>query len=181
MELRDVVVDEEQDGTERDIEPLESPHTFADTRPFLDSKHRSDIVIAPVTPSAPSSFHYARYLAAAVMAHLLWGIYPGLARYLQVTALIPTFSLISASNFCVEMALLAGLSARNVCKDGPQPVILVELMRTIKQHRLMRILPIVVVVRSITNVYAAKFTLSVYVQMVTLLTPFALLILNKLV
>lgn len=126
----------------------------------------------PVAPTlaATSPFDAARswpWLLVALGAHTGWGIYPVLGRYLQTVSGLPSLSL-----------LVVGYS----------PLALIFLVYTLPRHgraiaqtRALWIFALVVVARSITNILASRFTPALYVQLVTLMTPFIVAFLSTLV
>ncbi len=98
------------------------------------------------------------WLLAALIAHTGWGAYPVLARYLQTVSGLPSMSLLAVTNGTALLLLL--LLLRN------------RLDFSFFRLRILWLFALVVVCRSITNVLAARFTLAVYVQLITLMTPF---------
>lgn len=106
------------------------------------------------------------WMLVSLGAHTAWGVYPVLGRYLQTVSHIPS------------MALLV---------VGYLPMVFVLALYVIPRHgwslfaaRGMWLFALVVVVRSITNILATRYTLAIYVQMITLLTPFLVALLNAL-
>ncbi len=93
-----------------------------------------------------------------------WGAYPVLARYLQTISHLPSLSLLGVANL-FAMSIMLGIT------------LIRSNLRTFR-HPILWILAIVVVSRSITNVLAARFTLAIYVQLITLLTPFIVALLS---
>ncbi len=107
------------------------------------------------------------WVAAALGAHVGWGAYPVLARYLQTRSHLPSMSLLALGNSLVMVLMLVLAFPRLDKRVFLQPVLWVFAL--------------VVVSRSITNMLAARFTLAIYVQLITLLTPFVVALLNRLV
>jgi len=108
-------------------------------------------------PAAKSTTQWV-WLGAALAAHTGWGAYPVLARYLQTVSGLPSMSLLAVTNGTVLILLLLFLRSR--------------LDFSYFRLRVLWLFALVVVLRSITNVLAARFTLAVYVQLITLMTPF---------
>lgn len=97
------------------------------------------------------------WMAAALLAHTSWGAYPVLARYLQTVSAIPSMALLALGNL-IALAVFAPFILRRI--DG----------RFLRSRALWGF-TLVVVVRAITNVLSARYTLAIYVQLVTLMTP----------
>ncbi len=93
-----------------------------------------------------------------------WGAYPVLARYLQTVSHLPSLSLLGVANL-LPLSIMLGITAFR------------SHLRTFR-YPILWILAIVVASRSITNVLAARFTLAIYVQLITLLTPFIVALLS---
>lgn len=104
------------------------------------------------------------WVAAALTAHTSWGLYPVLARYLQTVSDLPSMTLLAFGNLIPWLVLL--MLFRH------------KLTRQLFQTRLLWILALVIVVRAITNMLAARFTLSIYVQLITQGTPFLVILLG---
>ena len=98
------------------------------------------------------------WITVSLGAHMAWGIYPVLARYLQTVSDVPSLSILSAGNL-VALILVGGfLLRRSEWSMFRQPITWVFML--------------FVVIRAITNILSARYTLSIYVQLVTQLTPF---------
>lgn len=104
------------------------------------------------------------FMLAALGAHMGWGAYPVFARYLQTVSRLPTLSLLGVANLLAMGIMLV--------------VTLPRVDRKAFRHPLLWIMALVVVSRSITNILAARFTLAIYVQLITLLTPFIVALLS---
>ncbi|GAB4560836.1 MAG: EamA family transporter [Anaerolineae bacterium] len=104
------------------------------------------------------------WTAIGLGAHTLWGIYPVLARYLQTVSRLPTLSLITFGNSVVLLLLLATTLRRVDRRVFLQPI--------------LWLFAGVVVCRAISNLFAARFTLAIYVQLITLMTPFLVTLLS---
>ena len=123
--------------------------------------------IAVPTTSGPSTTAAASmmpWLLVALLAHTGWGIYPVLARYMQTQSHVPSLALLAAA----YLPLALGFLVYTLPRQG----------RLISQSRPLWIFAGVVVLRSITNVLAARYTLAIYVQLMTLMTPFLIALLS---
>jgi len=96
-------------------------------------------------------------IGIALLAHTGWGAYPVLARYLQTMSDLPGMALLGLGNL---IALLVYL-----------PFIWRRIDGRILRSALIWGFALVVVLRSITNLLAARFTLAIYIQTITLMTP----------
>lgn len=105
------------------------------------------------------------WVTAALIAHTGWGIYPVLGRYMQTVSGLPTLSILVVGGFPMLLLMLFYVIPRNGW----------GLFRS----RQLWLLGLVVVFRSITNLLAARFTLSIYVQLITLMTPFIVIIFSR--
>lgn len=106
------------------------------------------------------------WLGLALVAHTGWGAYPVLARYLQTQAGLPSMSLLAVS--MTSVSLLLALTTR------PRWGMLLR-------QRLLPAFLLAVLTRAVTNLLAARFTAAVYVQLVTLATPWVVAFFNALV
>jgi len=105
------------------------------------------------------------WVLAALIAHTGWGIYPVLGRYMQTVSGLPSMSIL----------VIGGI-----------PMLILMFVYVIPRHglqvfrsKLIWLLALVVVIRSITNLLSARFTLAIYVQLITLMTPFIVVIFNR--
>jgi drug/metabolite transporter (DMT)-like permease len=105
------------------------------------------------------------WVMIAFGAHTGWGAYPVLARYLQTVSNLPSFSLIAAGSLTV-LIVSGGL-------------ILPRIGLSIFRSRILWIFAIIVFTRAVTNMLAARFTLAIYVQLITLMTPFLIALLSS--
>jgi drug/metabolite transporter (DMT)-like permease len=105
------------------------------------------------------------WILAALGAHTGWGAYPVLARYLQTVSHLPSMSLLTLGYLCV-LPLLA-------------VVVLPRMDRRFLRLRLLWLFAAIVVLRAITNLLASRYTLAIYVQLVTLMTPFVVALLSR--
>ena len=104
------------------------------------------------------------WVAAALAAHTAWGAYPVLARYLQTISLLPSMSLLTVGTIVAFFGLV--LLTR--------PRVEISFFRS----RLAWAFMIVLAIRVISNLLAARFTLAIYVQLITLMTPFLVTLLS---
>lgn len=106
-----------------------------------------------------------RWLAAALLAHTLWGAHPVLSRYLQTVSGLPSMSLLFIA-YVVPLILIVTLYRR-------------KLRFTLFASPVLWAFALIVAVRAITNMLAARYTLSIYVQLVTQATPFLVVLLGR--
>jgi len=107
------------------------------------------------------------WLLVALGAHTGWGIYPVLGRYLQTVSELPSLSVLVVGYTPLALIFLFHALPRHG--------------RTIARSRGLWIFALIVVARSITNILAARYTLAIYVQLITLMTPFIVAFLSTLV
>jgi drug/metabolite transporter (DMT)-like permease len=98
------------------------------------------------------------WLLVALGAHTFWGIYPVLGRYLQTVSHIPSMSLLVVGY--APMAIIMFV------------FILPRYGLNMFRARALWAFALIVVLRSITNLLASRYTLAIYVQLITLMTPF---------
>ena len=98
------------------------------------------------------------WLAIGVMAHIGWGSYPVFSRYLQTVTGLPGLSLLAMGNLTVLVIVSVTLLPKMDRRPFRQPAIWA--------------FGAVVVLRGVTNLFAARYTLAVYVQLVNQMTPF---------
>lgn len=103
-------------------------------------------------------------MAVALLAHTGWGAYPVLARYLQTVSILPSMALLALGNL-IALFLYAPFALRHV--DG-----------RVLRSWVLWIFALAVVLRAITNFLAARFTLAIYVQLITLMTPLLVALLS---
>lgn len=106
------------------------------------------------------------WMLVALVSHTSWGAYPVLARYLQTVSGLPSMSLLVVGMGCSLGLMLAWRALRR----RPLP----------RFSRFLVVIAVVVAARSITNLLAARYTLAIYVQLITLMTPFVVTLLNRL-
>lgn len=104
------------------------------------------------------------WVSAALGAHMMWGMYPVLGRYLQTVGQLPTFSILALGNLIVLLIVGRYLLKHTDMSVFKQPILWV--------------FGAIVVVRAITNIASTRFTLSIYVQLITQATPFIVIFLS---
>ncbi len=104
------------------------------------------------------------YLGIALLAHTSWGIYPVLARYLQTVSGLPSMSLLTLANIA-PLVIMTAIYRR-------------QLNRTLLTSPTIWLFALIVVGRAVTNVLAARYTLSIYAQLITQSTPFLVILLG---
>jgi drug/metabolite transporter (DMT)-like permease len=125
--------------------------------------NRTSSSSSPTLAADPSSSRWL-WIGAALAAHTGWGAYPVLARYLQTISDLPSLSILALGNFiCL---LIAG------------PFMLPRIGTYLLRSRIIWLFALVVVIRAVTNMLAARFTLAIYVQLITLMTPFVVALLS---
>jgi drug/metabolite transporter (DMT)-like permease len=100
----------------------------------------------------------------ALLAHTGWGAYPVLARYLQTVSVLPSMALLGLGNLFALLIFAPFVWRRVDARFLRSPVIWGFAL--------------VVVLRAITNLLAARFTLAIYVQLITLMTPLLVALLS---
>jgi len=104
------------------------------------------------------------WFGVALLAHTGWGAYPVLARYLQTISGLPSMAILGLGNL-IALAIYAPLAWRAVDRGSLRsPVVWAFAL--------------VVVLRAITNLLAARFTHAIYVQLITLMTPLLVALLS---
>ena len=104
------------------------------------------------------------WVAATLIAQTGWGAYPVLARYLQTVSDLPSMSLVAMGNL-LALLLLSFLILPNL--NG----------RALRSPALW-LFVLIVVGRGLSNFLAPRFTLSIYVQLITQMTPFIVAVLS---
>lgn len=104
------------------------------------------------------------WVAATLIAQTGWGAYPVLARYLQTVSDLPSMSLVALGNL-LALGLLSFL-------------ILPKLNGRALRSPALWLFVLIVVGRGLTNFLAPRFTLSIYVQLITQMTPFVVALLS---
>lgn len=106
------------------------------------------------------------WVGAALLAQTGWGIYPVLGRYMQTVSGLPGLSILVVGGMPMVTVMLL--------------YVLPRYGRQIIRARILWMLALVVVIRSVTNILAMRYTLAVYVQLITLMTPFIVVALSLL-
>ena len=122
---------------------------------------------APAPAARPSRSTLAPWLVVALLGHTAWGVYPVLGRYLQTVSHIPSMMLLTVGY--LPLAIVFGVWA------WPR------YGKVFLGSRSLWVFALIVVIRSITNILAARYTLAIYVQLITLMTPFLIAFLSTLV
>jgi drug/metabolite transporter (DMT)-like permease len=104
------------------------------------------------------------WIFAALAAHTGWGAYPSLGRYLQTVTSLPSMSLLAVGSAVALVALLI------VVRPRLEP----RLFRS----RLMWLFIVILIARATTNLLATRYTLAIYVQLITLMTPFLVVVIS---
>ena len=104
------------------------------------------------------------WIFATLLAQTGWGAYPVLARYLQTVSRLPSMSIIALGSLLALAVVGVFLFPRMEWK-------------AFRSKRLL-FFGLVVVGRGITNFLAARYTLAIYVQLITLSTPFQVALLS---
>ncbi|UCG24927.1 MAG: DMT family transporter [Chloroflexota bacterium] len=120
-------------------------------------------MIRPSTEQVPTENPWP-WIFAALAAHTAWGAYPVLARYLQTVSQLPSMSLLVAGSAVAVIALLAVVRPR--------------LQLSLFRSPLMWFFILVIIIRATSNLLATRFTLAIYVQLITLMTPFLVVLLS---
>ncbi len=105
------------------------------------------------------------WLFIALVSQTAWGGYPVFARYFQNTVHIPSLALVSISNGVAALALAI--------------LVLPHMDLQFLKSRSILVFSVVLILRSVTNIYATRYTLAVYVQMINLMSPFLVAALSR--
>ncbi|MEO1444154.1 MAG: EamA family transporter, partial [Chloroflexota bacterium] len=103
----------------------------------------------------------------SLLAHASWGMYPVLARYLQTVSDLPTLSILALGNVIPLVVLSRYLFGHLDLSVFRQPIVW--------------IFAAIVVFRAITNMASTRFTLSIYVQLITQATPFVVILISTVI
>lgn len=106
------------------------------------------------------------WFLVAIGAHAGWGANPVLARYLQTVSNLPTFSILSLGHLLAALIVFALFFRKLKWSQFNHPVLLTMV--------------VFAVMRAVTNLISARYTLAIYVQLINLLTPFAVIALGRL-
>lgn len=103
------------------------------------------------------------WVAAALIAHTSWGAYSVLARYLQTISQLPSLSILTLATMPPLLVVFPLYYRKIDWQKLRSPLVWLFLLT--------------VVVRALTNLFAARFTLSIYVQLINQTTPFMVVLL----
>jgi drug/metabolite transporter (DMT)-like permease len=106
-------------------------------------------------------------LVIALLAQTAWGAYPVMARYLQTVSNLPSLSILALGSFIALIAVAILFLPRIQIADF--------------QSKRLLIFALIVLARGVTNLLAARFTLAIYVQLITMLTPFLVALLSTMI
>jgi drug/metabolite transporter (DMT)-like permease len=104
------------------------------------------------------------WILVALGANTGWGANPVLLRYLQTVSHLPSMALLLVGNTLVLILMLV--------------VALPRLDMHVFRTRILWLFPPIVVTRAVTHMLAARFTLAIYVQLITLMAPFIVALLS---
>ena len=107
------------------------------------------------------------WLLIALVGHTSWGIYPVLGRYLQTVSHIPSMALMVVGYLPLAIVFMLWAWPR--------------YGKVILSARTLWYFAVIVALRSVTNILASRYTLAIYVQLITLMTPFLIALLSTLV
>jgi len=106
-----------------------------------------------------------RWMLLALIAHTGWGIYPVLVRYLQNVQHIPSMQLLLTGNTTVSVVTLAIVLKR-------------KKFKSLFKIKYLSALMLITLVRVVTNLVSPKYTGAVNVQLMTIMAPLMVAILN---
>ena len=106
------------------------------------------------------------WLGAALLGHTAWGIYPVLARYLQIQAEIPGLTLLTIANGFAMLVMFVVVAVRGEFRQ-----------LTIRAGWLVALFAML---RAVTNVLAARYAPAAQVTLIGLLTPLLVVIMGRL-
>ena len=107
------------------------------------------------------------WLVVTLLAQTAWGAYPVMTRYLQTVSDLPSMSILALGSLLALIAVGVGFLPRIQLRDF--------------QSKRLIIFALIVIGRGVSNLLAARFTLALYVQLITLLTPFLVALLSTVV
>lgn len=105
-----------------------------------------------------------KWILLGLLSHAAWGGYPVLARYIQNVGHVPPLLMGSLANGIASLALLL--------------IIVPRIKISFPSVRDLIFFGVVTVLRSLTNIFAARFTGAIYVQLISLMTPFIVALLS---
>lgn len=104
------------------------------------------------------------WLIVALASHTLWGAHPVFARYLQTVSHLPSLSILVLA-YGLPLLFLG-------------VIVVPRLSHHVYRSPLLWLFGLVSLIRSLTNQFAARYTLSIFVQLVTQTTPFWVVLLS---
>ncbi len=140
-------------GGSNPLAPTTDRHRLQAEPVFCISRHMNKPRFSPL------------WLAAALLGHTAWGIYPVLARYLQIQAHIPGLTLLTIANGFAMLVM----------------VIVVGIRREFHQLRIRAgwLVALFAMLRAVTNVLAARYAPAAQVTLIGLLTPLLVVIMGR--
>ena len=132
-----------------------------------DQAHQKESAMSQSVPvSAPPRSQPAPWvwMSVALLAHTGWGAYPVLARYLQTISHLPSMAILAVGNL-ISLAVLIPLARH---KLNPEAL----------RSKALWLFALIVVIRAITNLLAARYTSAIIVQLITLMTPLFVAVLS---
>ncbi|MFM2308417.1 MAG: hypothetical protein RLY87_537 [Chloroflexota bacterium] len=106
------------------------------------------------------------WLGAALLGHTAWGIYPVLARYLQIQAHIPGLTLLTIANGFAMLVMIAVVAYRGEFSQ--------------LRIRAGWLVALFAMLRAVTNVLAARYAPAAQVTLIGLLTPLLVVVMGRL-
>lgn len=103
------------------------------------------------------------WVTAALLAHTSWGAYSVLARYLQTISQLPSLSILTLATIPPLLVVIPLYYHKIEWQKLRSPVVWLFLLA--------------VIIRALTNLFAARYTLSIYVQLINQTTPFMVVLL----
>jgi drug/metabolite transporter (DMT)-like permease len=110
-----------------------------------------------------------RYIWLGIISHLIWGSYPVFGK--RAVAEIPRFSLLLVAAVVTLVAAAAVITWRDSTSWR-------ESLRLLLTSRVLWVLAIFVVARSVTNIISIELTRATWVQLINILTPFPVALLG---
>jgi len=106
------------------------------------------------------------WLGAALLGHTAWGIYPVLARYLQIQAHIPGLTLLTIANGFAMLVMVGVVAIRGEFHQ--------------LRIRAGWLVALFAMLRAVTNVLAARYAPAAQVTLIGLLTPLLVVVMGRL-
>ena len=125
------------------------------------------------TPSSPShaSPSIWPYIWLGLLGHLLWGSYPVFAK--RAVMETPKFSLLFFASLMTTLVGLVLVRKRERLSGQ-------EIWGTLRHSRVLWLIAIFVILRSVSNIISIELTKATWVQLVNIMTPFPVAILGVL-